>query len=278
MNRITKKIPVLIVSALFFFTPKQAIAATSEPPIQDDDIVSAQQQVRKDSESENGANKKQESKSTSSVVVKVEALDEEEKADDIEKSVEKRSWEDWFTPNQLTFISIFTVVVLAYQSNLLRKQVGLARREFIASRRPRLKVRSIILKPPIVGDPVKISYLIVNVGDTDAKLLERAQKIYFTVSDEPFVGIADYEEKEISRGETILANGKSISIEHEFGIWRTQPEIDECKRSEKRINLIGYLSYKDGNGTVRRTGFHRRWDVNLGRFDIMNDPDHEYDD
>src|SRR5258706_15979715 len=49
-----------------------------------------------------------------------------------------------------------------------------------------------------------------------------------------------------------------------------------AKPDSERIVCAGYVLYRDGNGTRRRTGFCRQFDLATGRWSKMQDDEYEY--
>jgi hypothetical protein len=52
------------------------------------------------------------------------------------------------------------------------QQAEIANKQYIASNRPKLRIRKIELDPPEVGKMLKVRYEVVNVGGTNAKIID----------------------------------------------------------------------------------------------------------
>jgi len=72
-----------------------------------------------------------------------------------------------------TIAAAFTYVLKRATDRLWdanKRQIELARDEFISTNRPKLIVRQFILQPPAISDVVKVEFSIFNVGNTEATL------------------------------------------------------------------------------------------------------------
>lgn len=166
-------------------------------------------------------------------------------------------WITWFT-------GVLTVVGLA-QGFLNYWQIQLAREEFIASHRPRLRIRLVKVKTKNAGDPVGIEFTVTSAGETEAREIKAevtlevqsdggSVKETFTIADE-------------------LAPGEPQVVSRVMNM--AQPIHWKPAMGDVRVN--GHISYKDKSGIVRRTGFYRYSTGDLNRFRLPADTDIERD-
>jgi hypothetical protein len=155
--------------------------------------------------------------------------------------------------------------------------IELAREEFIATHRPKLRVHSICLKeldtipdftngsPPITH---QINCSINNIGGSSATITEIS--ITFKRLNDP-LPIPSYSEpvfikKSIACGESIA---ESCDVE---------AFVIDCniERSLNDLYFLGYIDYLDNIRTIRRTAFCRRYIQETKRFIKVDDEDYEY--
>jgi len=179
------------------------------------------------------------------------------------------------------FIAAFTIVlaiVTRRQGLLTREAIKLARDEFNATHRPKLRVRR--MRPhPTDCTPVGVQYAMVNVGETTAiiKRHELTATIYLTtLCTQP----DDSEAKQTPQSITLdcpqLEGGESrlfyfsTNIDSQYGLgWGM---------ANSNLKIRGIVEYEDGVWIKRRTGFLRTYDVTLGCFRKSGDAEEEYED
>jgi hypothetical protein len=163
-----------------------------------------------------------------------------------------------------TIILALCTFVLASATS---RQVQLARQEFIATNRPRLRVRRFELHQIPNDDRMNVSFSIVNVGNSEAILNESGGNI--DIVPPSVIPMPIYE------GLTQVIDPKVFA-----------PGTRDCGSILARpmrgqgaiIRVYGFLSYADGLGNIRTTAFCRKWNNGSQRFQAMNDPDCEYED
>jgi hypothetical protein len=68
----------------------------------------------------------------------------------------------------LSVIAFLQLLVFGWQGRQLKRSVDVANREFVSTHRPRIILRDVWMDP----DKQKILYVLVNIGDTKARMVE----------------------------------------------------------------------------------------------------------
>jgi hypothetical protein len=197
---------------------------------------------------------------------------------------------DWIIdPNSVTAVSTVVIaaftIVLAWvgwcQSSLIRKSIDLARAEFLSTHRPRLIVRQFQLDPVLVDHPIRVTFSVINAGNTEATLRFVAGEVALWDTDDRIYvapGIDPLQRPIIDERIRQLENGRRVAFtaESRFTVAEWQSDAVDSKRL--RIRCIGEITYADRRGTDRRTGFHRTYEVETDMFIPSTNPDQEYQD
>ncbi|WP_295140803.1 hypothetical protein [uncultured Reyranella sp.] len=207
------------------------------------------------------------------------------KVDGVEPPWHLRLWK-WLTHDAT---GVFTIVLCAvtgalavftyrlYQATVaLAEDAALtAKSEFLASHRPRIRVRQ--FKIISVNDDLAfVRFSAVNVGDTVAKGLTcRASPQYFDRSatlppyiDVPFKLVAT---------PTDLPRGHSREIE--IKVIKPMLGLAERLAAGLALHVYGVLEYANENSSSHwTTGFCRQEQITDERFTAVDDPDYEYED
>lgn len=178
-----------------------------------------------------------------------------------------------------------------------RDSADTAQRTYIASHRPKLTIRFVMLINEIAeaGDmQMSGSFQVFNVGDSAAKIRASYSEVIFGDSLPPRSTSYSESMGELS-GEIELLSGQSQTISFPTGEPR-RLEQDERMAIRRRLadartnpitatnwpwnNLfvVGWIKYVDESGKTRKTGFCRKYDFLTKRFAVCNDYDYEYED
>lgn len=165
-------------------------------------------------------------------------------------------------------------------------QAKLARQSYIASNRPRLRVRHLHVIKLVEGQPIGVQYEVINVGDTRATVVDNevTVRVAMSAGDRTFNGEEAtitrqfFFAKEVQQGEALIASG-------EIGIYDPAWGYDLPMWNNwwnGRLFVIGKIRYLDDNGVMRRTAFYQVATNSLNRFKIGVGVDaqfdHEYED
>jgi len=190
-------------------------------------------------------------------------------------------WQDVFAPSTWSNWALVVVGIAATIAALLTWWS--IKREFIATHRPKLRIRKFTLK---YGTPFnKPNVELTNVGDTSAMIV--ASHCQFIVRGSQAEAIGDFNDevpnnpfpqKEIVGGES--ANTLSLKFDDQMSSTKFKTEVLTGGNAVGVLYAIGWVQYRDKNHTVRRTGFCRWRDPQTGLFLISKEipSDYEYED
>lgn len=189
--------------------------------------------------------------------------------------------------NNLTAIStvviaVFTIILAAvaiFQGHLLEKQIKLARKEFISTHRPRVRIRT--MRALAEGTNLRVFFTVANNGDTDATIVRN--EIVLQERLKPIPAIDNQAHDLLPRSEDMAPFGllkageavpKSVTISALplTGVLAAQSEL--------RARLT--VEYLDDNRVKRSVQAFRLYDPKSGGFRKLDpsefDSEYEYED
>lgn len=190
----------------------------------------------------------------------------------------------------LIWVSGITGFLIFIQLVFFGFQVLGARKEFISTHRPRIIVRRVSLnnaQGATVRDILGAEYVVANIGNTPAKIIEINARLWLTEPNENLPAIPPYGQStfpnlRIAAGESApLTHLESSESSNEFHFRDGFMEIamDRHQGSMKSgMFFLGYVVYEDGNRVKRRTAFLREYHHGVRRFEPIPHPDYEYQD
>jgi hypothetical protein len=210
------------------------------------------------------------------------ACDNQEHNADCDKGWWQKFWAD---PNAMFAgaVALFTFAlgVIGWRGlSLNNKEIKLARAEFIATHRPKIRVRFIQYQGPNEG--VWSAFLTTsNVGDTDATIVAMGADIgRRNVGDKQWhpPGIAASADGHPPppdpvlkcgqrRTDTIISTGQITSV-----------DIDNVYEGRMNICAVGEIRYRDENGALRLTGFYWIFNPKTFNFEKVEDPEYSFED
>jgi hypothetical protein len=152
-------------------------------------------------------------------------------------------------------------------------QLRLGRTEFVATHRPKLRIRRIFLREPLaINQTIKIRILAANIGANDATINGLGLAIY--------VGDAVPNAEPRPYPEQRIPAGKWAAIDGEGPVFSI---IESTAFNQGNIlHAIGTINYGDANNIERATAFARSYDLSRKRFvplpDTHPESDREYED
>ncbi|HEY2069648.1 MAG TPA: hypothetical protein VGG48_08865 [Rhizomicrobium sp.] len=174
-------------------------------------------------------------------------------------------------------VAAFTLTLYfatSMQGRLAQASIDLGRAEFIASHRPRLKVRSVHLgyATNATGSPIK--FTIINTGDSDALVVvSRICSIFMSdalrLLPPPYENRGDIGERTIEPGRFWDVQVPGVAVDY---------PSENVRKHGMELHLLGHIIYKDNRGRYFSTGFCRRWHVDSMRFQPIDDPEYEYEE
>lgn len=172
--------------------------------------------------------------------------------------------------------------------------VDLANREFVSTHRPRMRLKHAWFTDQTtwrLNGPLEINLDFVNIGNTNARITWINYQSLIIPTPERLPQRPPYDEFipgaiRITRFQTDadLPSGVTLARPVCDGILDPQ-EVHDVLWGTRRLYLIGTIEYWDRAG-LRQTAFCRRFTYqtyppaphDMGRFEIENDPDYEYED
>jgi hypothetical protein len=159
-------------------------------------------------------------------------------------------------------------------ANAARDGVKVARDEFNATHRPKLRVRLVRLDR-INSEGIKANYFIVNVGETAATITWHEITLYAVPNNDMTKAIMQGCLADCPK----LAGGESkiILIDVRFEPKQQEFDFHFNVADSGIIRIRGRVEYDDGAGIKRRTGFLRTYDAMSGYF-RADESEEEYED
>lgn len=169
-------------------------------------------------------------------------------------------------------IAVFTLTLWQSTERLwkqTKETVELARKEFISTHRPILRIRRISVLPLVSNNRVAGAIALANIGDTQARVVEAGLDIYVT-------GVRfDARPGPIANFPPIPpGNEASIDV---VGQVVTDIQIAAIEAGTLELRMLGIINYIDDNDIMRCTSFARTYNHTLRRFVKVSDGDAEAD-
>jgi hypothetical protein len=216
---------------------------------------------------------------------------EQDRPEREEKSANERSLIVWtmvlgVATVVLAIIAGIQVGVFWVQLKLMRVAVSdgtliakTAREEFLATHRPRIRVRRIALSQDTKTGDNHVSFTIANVGGTIAHITGGMDRIEYRPK---LLGLPNIQ-KPIRGGFPIGAAPLYAGAQNSYTIHDEAVMVDfqfergiVADNRMKRLYCYGFIVYTDNLGTIRETGFCRVFEGDS--FIRINNPDYEYED
>jgi hypothetical protein len=166
--------------------------------------------------------------------------------------------------------------------------VQLAREEFLSTQRPKIKLKHFWLANDNIWNekPVIVNFWVVNTGTSNA-IGHLIGLRHFVIHKNESLPIDPTIPTLTPIGGRPLIPGLNWQYHNiDTKIIITRAQADDIRQSKRDLYFIGYISYFDGAGRMRITGFCRKlqvperdWsDISKCRFYVEMDPDYEYED
>lgn len=172
----------------------------------------------------------------------------------------------------LSVIAVAQFFAFLWQGWQLKRTVNLARQEFIATHRPKIKIHAVeVTRREVEGRSfIGASILAFNTGESVAKSVEVRGEIFMG----PRFAI-DVQRPLVKRFDEVLSGQKMrAEITSE---WQTVMAATG-KRTGIICYCLGWIAYWDENGQRRETGFclHPEFGADRDRWVSAEKPEHEY--
>ena len=188
-------------------------------------------------------------------------------------------------------LAVFTVVLAGasiWQGQLTRQSIALARAEFVANQRPKIRVRNIVVKcptgpgrpPPIlfeVNQFVGGQFYAANVGGTAATIVEYLAIVRWSQEELPME--RPYEGRNGTEVNIRVEPGASIPLPFQSTrlMDHNGNEI-RAGQSGWRLRVMGWVEYLDESKVRRRTAFCRCYASGTGRISVKENEDYDYEE
>jgi hypothetical protein len=165
--------------------------------------------------------------------------------------------------------TVFLVIVTGGLIWVAHQQSKIARQQYVATFRPRVRIRLVMLGKATVGEPMTIHFTVANVGGSVAKKVRCG--ITFEVPKE-----AVWTDKDFAIAD-ILNMGQPLEVKRSSTEPRRAEWATKGWGADGAVRIHGYVTYEDDLGIRRRTGFYRFSTADLRRFRLPPDDDIERD-
>ena len=174
---------------------------------------------------------------------------------------------------------IFALIAAGLLYYISRRQFNLARAEFVSTHRPQIIVRNLTTFGVVVGGPVTISFMIINIGISPA-IINSVEACIFLKSK------TDKVPRDLRL--TLCTSAKERLVSGDFTITGQTStflpglhHIEALQKGERLLCIAGCVNYADDKYRVNhRTGFVRYCDISdIGKgvfFDTIYDVEYEY--
>jgi hypothetical protein len=207
---------------------------------------------------------------------------EEAEADRREREDKNKS--DWWLvklTGALALIGFLQLLVFGWQGIQLKRTVSatkeaaeLGNKEFISTHRPRIAVYGLNFGGDVTkNEPVPISFRYVNSGDSDAQVTGFGTKLV-RLTDAMLPSGIEFKHQEMKPPVEVPSGMHGFRLTPDT----IEPGIVVASGAfgSERLVCVGYVAYRDGNGTRRQMGFCREFDSAAGRWIILQDDEYEY--
>jgi hypothetical protein len=165
-------------------------------------------------------------------------------------------------------VTALATVVMAWFTWKLTDSIKLEREEFIATHRPKIKVRAfrLHLEGVTADHKYAVEFIYLNEGETAAHIKEIGTVLI--IGDNIWNYGARKVRFDIEKSTEKLCAGEQ----------RMQLTNAEFNWDSKDANwfYVGYIEYQDDRGFNRKTGFCRRWNPGSMSWDLERNEEYEY--
>lgn len=171
--------------------------------------------------------------------------------------------------------------ILGDQTDVIKKQHAVGRLAFIATHRPRIRVRNVMHAGPMPDDHWIAGLVIVNIGPLEARIDEARGALLLRERRTGMWGAPGFKLADLSLGlppDRVLASGARA----QYPLSSAEPigmGFDNDLRAQViDLMAVGEITYLDDADGRRTTGFCWRWNPNTFAFHPMGDEVLSYED
>lgn len=187
----------------------------------------------------------------------------------------------------LVIVTAILIAVGIGQGRELRRAVDASKDEFLATHRPKIRLKHLWLTSDIwSGEEIVLELTMVNTGTAEALGQMVGVIIQIVRADRPLAPTIPIPNSANLGGQKLNC-GKNLTLSPlHTGTVLTSVENAEIQNGRSKLYCVGYISYLDGAERMRITGFCRvlTFPKNIlalagnSRFRKFVDPDYEYED
>ena len=207
----------------------------------------------------------------------------------------REAW--WWPPSAswaIVYATFLYALVATFQWGAISRQAKLAEKTLSLQFRPELIVRDVRLIESQEGfrvnQPLIVSLSITNKGAGDAKIISSTfvvridlysvspHRQVYSIHELPDFNDGDLDYFESRLGSPIIEAGMTtVPVAKQRHLLLQPHELEWLVRVPTHaIYAIGMIFYQDAAGRHRKTGFCRKYEYALQRFEVVNDPELEY--
>jgi hypothetical protein len=165
----------------------------------------------------------------------------------------------------------------ASAANAALKSADTAEKALVATFRPKLVVKRISLEEPRPGRPLKIEWIVANIGGTPGTITESNATVKLS-GPKILEPIPEYSDEKTSMGSLTVEPGTGVPLAQFDSESLREWQDDAHAAGQAFVYFIGYIQYADGIGVRRYMAFCRRYNRQTRRFEVVDDPNYEYGD
>lgn len=182
-----------------------------------------------------------------------------------------------------------SLAITRQAADAARESADAAKNEFVASHRPEIRIKHVLLTSEIWKDkPIEIKLIIVNSGLTTAHITECNIATLIHPNGSPLPPRPDFQRQPFIPAPTPNLESGTTMVLPRLTDNRPLTDADNAgiRQLTHRLYCHGYVHYRDNAGRLRTTSFCRYLHVpshpathqDLGKFVVHPDPDYEYQD
>jgi hypothetical protein len=201
---------------------------------------------------------------------------------------------EFFNSNGSGITALATFIIAAFtgtlwitttrQARLTKESVDIASKTLILANRPRIKVRTFVIKPRnqfVWNLAIDVECQVVNSGGVDAYIVESNCTVYATgggAEGLPMLPPYSNQTDSFQVKDNILPAGLACPLYQRSDVMLLSKNDEFVLKGEIKLYTIGYVLYRDELHNFYRTAFCRRFNFQKKRFEIVHNQDYEHQD
>jgi len=158
-----------------------------------------------------------------------------------------------------------------------RRTANTAHKEFMATHRPRMRVRSVHIYNLGTTRPMEISVFIVNVGETEATVTHFGADIALQQNGQWEDSVPSPSMRRLDE-QAPMKSGVGLAYPASDESPMSRAAFERVLAGKSHLFVVGEVRYVDSIDTVRHTGFIFFYEKHGQRFVPYTDPSYSYED